>query len=73
MSVPFIAHTHHVPAQVLFRAIGLPPDQRDRRPLYRIARDVNRPVGVLIGDLERAVANPGRPYPQRNSPAVKEP
>ena len=32
MSVPFIAHTHHVPASVLFQAIGvLPGEPHDRR------------------------------------------
>ena len=57
MSVPFIAHTHHVPPDVLYQAIGLPPPhQRDRRPLRRIARDEKRPVADLIRDVENALA-----------------
>jgi hypothetical protein len=57
MSVPFIAHTHHVPPEILYQAIGLPPHQPDRRPLRRIAREEKRPVADLIRDLESAIAN----------------
>ena len=56
MSVPFIAHTHHVPAEVLYKAIGLPPLQHDRRPLRRIAREEKRPVADVIRDVESAIA-----------------
>jgi hypothetical protein len=56
MSVPFIAHTHHVPASVLFQAIGVHPQQpRDRRSVRRIARDLNRPVPGLIAQLQRSI------------------
>jgi hypothetical protein len=56
MSVPFIAHTHHVRPEILYEAIGLPAHQRDRRPLRRIAREGKRPVADLIRDLESAIA-----------------
>ena len=56
MSVPFIAHAHHVPATVLFDAIGVhPQDPRDRRSLRRLARDLHRPVSELIGQLQRSI------------------
>jgi uncharacterized membrane protein len=56
MSVPFIAHTHHVPASVLFQAIGvLPREPRDRRSVRQIAHDLNRPVPELIAKLQRAI------------------
>jgi hypothetical protein len=60
MSVPFIAHTHHVRPEILYQAIGLPPDQRDRRPLRRIAREEKRPVADMIRDLESAIASAPR-------------
>jgi uncharacterized membrane protein len=68
MSVPFIAHSHHVPASVLFQAIGVLPRQpHDRRSVRRIARDVNRPVAELIAQLQRAIDAaahpPGGPPP----------
>jgi hypothetical protein len=56
MSVPFIAHTHHVLASVLFQAIGvLPKEPHDRRSVRHIARDLNRPVPELIAQLQRAI------------------
>jgi hypothetical protein len=56
MSVPFIAHTHHVPASVLFQAIGVVPrEPHDRRPIRRIAHDLNLPVPELIAQLQRAI------------------
>ena len=57
MSVPFIAHTHHVPVDLLFQAIHVQRQQpRDRRPLRRIAREEKRPVDELIRDLNDAIA-----------------
>ena len=56
MSVPFIAHTHHVPASTLFQAIGVQPRvQSDRRTIRRIAHDLHRPVPELMADLQRAI------------------
>jgi hypothetical protein len=62
MSVPFIAHTHHVPASVLFDAIGVRPQQpRDQRSVRHIAHDVNRPVSELMARLQRAIDAAARP------------
>lgn len=62
MSVPFIAHTHHVPASVLFQAIGVEPHQpRDRRSVRHIAHDVNRPVPELMSQLQRAIDAAAQP------------
>lgn len=74
MSVPFVAHTHHVPADVLFRAIGVQaPRDHDRRSIRQIARDENRPVATLMSDLQKAIVNAGRPAPPQNSPTGKVP
>src|SRR5882724_348566 len=56
MSVPFIAHTHHEPPEVLFQAIRVEPHEHDRRPVRAIARAQNRPVADVIRDLETAIA-----------------
>ena len=49
MSIPFVAHTHHVPASVLFQAIGVHPQEpHDRRSVRHIAHDLNRPVPELL-------------------------
>ena len=62
MSVPFIAHTHHVPASVLFQAIGVHPrEPHDRRSVRQIAHDLNRPVPELIAHLQRAIDSAAHP------------
>lgn len=63
MSVPFIAHTHHVPAAILYQAIGLEPHQHDRRPLRTIAREEHRPVEELVRELDRALVAAGHVHP----------
>jgi hypothetical protein len=83
MSVPFIAHTHHIPVSVLFQAIGVQPQApHDRRSVRHIARDLNRPVPELIAQLQRAVDAaarppeghpPGRQSPERQSPEGRSP
>ena len=66
MSIPFIAHTHHVPAADLFAAIGINPrGPHDRRSVRHLARELNRPVPEVIEELQRAIeadkARPGGP------------
>ena len=73
MSVPFIAHTHHVPSAVLFHALGLEPQQHDRRPLRVIARQQHRPVEDVARDLERALASAGHTHPAPEPPGGKAP
>jgi hypothetical protein len=73
MSVPFIAHTHHVRAEILYQAIGVPPREHDRRPVRAIAREEHRPVADVIRDLENAVASANRPQPEQKPPAGKGP
>jgi hypothetical protein len=71
MSVPFIAHIHHVPADLLFRAIGVEAVPHDRRPLRTIARAQHRPVADLIRDLEKALEGSGHTHPALQPPAGK--
>jgi len=62
MSVPFIAHSHHIPAATLFQAIGVQPQEpRDRRSVRHIAHDLNRPVPELMGQLQRAIDAAAQP------------
>jgi hypothetical protein len=56
MTVPFVAHSHHAPKQILYAAIGVEPREHDRRPLRAIAREQKRPVEEVIRDLEKAIA-----------------
>ena len=56
MSIPFIAHTHHVPPALLFQAIGVEPRKpRDRRSVRHLAPELNRPVPEVIAQLQHAI------------------
>ena len=55
MRVGFVANSYHVPLPVLNRAIGLPPDARDPRPLNKIASDEGRTFDELRAKLEKAI------------------
>jgi hypothetical protein len=62
MSIPFVAHTHHVPASVLFQAIGVEPrEPRDRRSIRRLAHDLNRPVPQLMSQVQHALDAAAQP------------
>lgn len=55
MSVPYVAHSRHVPSAVLWSALGIPPHRHDRRPIGRIAREQKRPVDDVIATLKQAI------------------
>jgi hypothetical protein len=57
MSVPFVAHTYHVPEDLLFQAIHVAPNPRDHRPIRDIARAEKLPSAELIGELRNAIAS----------------
>ncbi len=59
MSIPFIAHAHHVAPDILYHAIGVTPQPKDHRPLRRIAREQKRPVQQIMQDLNAAIAQNG--------------
>jgi hypothetical protein len=74
MSVPYVAHSYRVPPRVLYEALGLKPQPPpDKRPLRLIAREQNRPVEELVGELERAIERERElhppPHPQRGKPS----
>ena len=61
MSVPFIAHTHHMDPAILYHAIGVVPRPKDHRPLRRLAHEQHRPVEEIIRDLDQAIAQAKKP------------
>jgi hypothetical protein len=73
MSVPFIAHSHHVREKILFDAIGVPPDTHDHRPIRDIARAEKVPVPAIIRDLQMAVARAGSAGSDGLPPSGKAP
>jgi hypothetical protein len=83
MSIPYIAHAYHVPPPVLLEALSLPADTPpNRRPINRIAKDLNLTTDEVIQRLEDAIAQDrasrappeGKPEkPPPDAPAVETP
>ena len=73
MSVPFVAHTHHTRSEILFKAIGVPPNPRDRRSIRDIAREEKLPVAELIRTLRNAITDAKRPDSETVPPSGKAP
>ena len=75
MNIGYIAHSYHVPPQVIHQALGLPP-RPDRRPLVRIAVDTGRTTDEVIADVMAAIQqfraarppNPDAPPPPPATP-----
>jgi hypothetical protein len=57
MSVPFVAHVHHTHSEILFQAIHVQPDPRDRRSIREIAREQKVPASQLIRQLQDALVS----------------
>ena len=63
MSIPYVAHSYHVPPQVLFQALDLPFNPRDRRPIGKIARAQGRSIQDVEALLRQAIIHARPPYP----------
>lgn len=62
MTVGHVAHSHRVPPEVLYKALGLGglPPKPDKRPLRRIAKSQNRSMDEIRLILQEAI-NRARP------------
>jgi len=74
MTVGYVAHSYHVPAHVLYEALGIQHRPHDKLTIARVAREQNRPVASVINDLMEAIdrARPnatGSPPGPGHSPA----
>ncbi|HUK91713.1 MAG TPA: hypothetical protein VLZ81_15020 [Blastocatellia bacterium] len=77
MTVGYVAHTYHVPAAVLYDALGLPGDRFDKRPLKVIAREQHKSMDEIRVEMEEAIVQAGSPYmsptPTRRGPPPRAP
>jgi len=64
MRVRHIARSSRVPPAVVYRAIGLPADSDDRRPLVEIARSQNRSFEKLEVAITNAIVDYRTSHPQ---------
>lgn len=80
MNVPYISRAYRVPPQVIAAAIGLTPEQRDRRPIQEIASEQGRTSEALIADIMAAITRaraanpaPGQRPPRDGPPLDQQP
>jgi FtsZ-interacting cell division protein ZipA len=76
MNVPYIARAYRVPPPLVARAIGLSPEQRDRRPLREIAQAQGRVPEELIAEIMAAIEQervPPRPPDADTAPRPPQP
>jgi hypothetical protein len=69
MTLPYVAHSQHVPPPVLYDALGIPHQPHDRRPLREIARERKVSVDELIATLERTIEEFRQSHPAGASPS----
>lgn len=56
MNIPYVAHSYHIPPDVLLQALNLPVEHPpNRRPISRIAQDLNLSTDEVIKRLEEAI------------------
>src|SRR5215471_14914878 len=70
MTITYVAHSYHVPPQVLYDALGIQHKPHDKMTIARVAREQNRPVRAVISDLEGAIA---RARPEESPPGPGRP
>ncbi len=68
MTVPFVAHSYHVPAYVLYQALRLQPVRRDHRTIADVAQQHELTVAEVEALLRRAIVHARPPYPPPPSP-----
>ncbi len=75
MNVPYIARAYGVPPEILFDALGIAPENEKRRPrpIEAIARSQNRPVSLLIDELQMAIDRYHLPPPPPSPPVPATP
>jgi hypothetical protein len=68
MSIPFIAHTHHVSEETLYQTIHIPPNPKDRRTVREIAHEQRVPPSQLVHELQDAVDHANGKMPDKAHP-----
>ena len=74
MNIPYIAHSYQVPPPVLWQTLNpssdLPPS---RRPIRRLAEELNLTTTEVISRLEAAIANERAQHPPHDKPPESAP
>jgi len=55
MTLPYIAHSYHVPVQDLYQALNLSPVLHDRRTVMKLSTQLKLPLAEVITRLNQAI------------------
>jgi hypothetical protein len=72
MNVRHVAHSYRVPAAGLYRALGLPEESQDRRPLREIAKMQHRSMDEIRAILLDAIVRARQPHTAPQSPTATQ-
>jgi hypothetical protein len=74
MNIPYIAHSYRIPPDRLLQALDLPNEKPPtKKPIDRIARDLNLSTDEVIKRLEEAIAQERSLQPPPDGPAPTGP
>lgn len=73
MTIPRIAHQFKIPEAELYRALAVQPQQPDRRPLDRLAREKGLKIPVFVDQVQRFVDSYHKPPPPAPPPPTPSP
>lgn len=69
MTIPYIAHTYHVPEKYLYQTLHLDPNSPPRHAtLHALASHYQKPVDSLIYDVQHAIVTYRRAHTTRDHP-----
>lgn len=65
MTIPYIAHTYHVPENYLYDSLHIPDTHTTRHmPLHALATHYQRPLSSVVQDVQSAVTLYRKQHPQ---------
>jgi len=75
MTIPFIQHTYHIPPEVLFKELGIPPKGNEEKSLAQLNKKYfPNEDGIVLEKVKAAVrANQPPPTPTPPSASTQQP
>ncbi len=69
MTIPYIAHTYHVPGSYLYTSIGVTNSAaQNRASLYALATQKKRPVATVVSGIQHAIVAYRKQHPHHAVP-----
>jgi len=69
MTIPFIQHTYHVPPEVLFKELGIPPKGNQEKSLMQLNEEFFPDENGVVLEKVKAIILANQPPPIPTTPA----